>query len=87
MPDFIDKEACQQRSSDTHHEDLIIKVRQHLEEDLCFRGRTSFVGIVQRDETIILSGQLPSYHLKQLLQEAVRRVPGVQYVENQTHVK
>ena len=37
-------------------------------------------------DTIVLSGFLPSHYLKQLLQEALKAVPGVANVDNQVHV-
>jgi len=37
-------------------------------------------------ETIVLMGRVPSYYLKQLLQEAVMAIPGVVNVDNQVRV-
>jgi osmotically-inducible protein OsmY len=39
-----------------------------------------------RDGVLILSGCLPTYYLKQLAQEAVFRVQGVERVENRIEV-
>jgi hypothetical protein len=38
------------------------------------------------EETLVLSGRLPSHYLKQLLQEAIRGVPGVVDIDNQVDV-
>ena len=35
-----------------------------------------------RDGVLVLSGQVPSYHHKQIAQECVRAVPGVQVIKN-----
>ena len=62
--------------------DLSTLARQHLEHHPHFRGRVSDVFIEHRGRTIVLTGRLPTFYLKQLVQEAVRHVPGVQYVRN-----
>jgi hypothetical protein len=38
------------------------------------------------EETIVLSGRLPSHYLKQLLQEAIKVIPGVVDIDNQVDV-
>jgi len=65
---------------------LVTRIRQHLEEKTCFRGRTGVLTIEISGETIVLSGRLPSFYLKQTLQESIRKVPGVRYIDNRTHV-
>ncbi|HMO85258.1 MAG TPA: BON domain-containing protein [Lacipirellulaceae bacterium] len=35
-----------------------------------------------RDGVLVLRGQVPSYHHKQVAQECVRAVPGVQVIKN-----
>lgn len=44
------------------------------------------VAITQDGRTLLLTGRLPSFYLKQLVQEAVRRVPGVHGVRNMIDV-
>jgi hypothetical protein len=65
---------------------LVLSVRERLELHPHFRGRTSLFAIEMVKETIILSGRLPSFYLKQLLQEAVRGVPGVTDIDNRVDV-
>ncbi len=65
---------------------LVTRIRQYLEEHSSFRGRTGVLTIEKSGETIVLSVRLPSFYLKQTLQEAVRKVPGVRYIDNRTHV-
>jgi len=62
--------------------DLSTLARQHLEHHPHFRGRVSDVFIEHRGRTLLLTGKLPTFYLKQLVQEAVRHVPGVLQVRN-----
>lgn len=39
-----------------------------------------------QDGTVILTGQLPSFYLKQILQTIVRKLPGVQAIDNLVQV-
>lgn len=39
------------------------------------------------DGTVVLSGRLPSYYLKQLAQSLAAAVPGVERIENRTVVE
>jgi len=56
--------------------------RNYLEHHPHFRGRVSDVKIEHEGKIVFLSGRLPTFYLKQLVQEAVRHVPGVQQVRN-----
>jgi osmotically-inducible protein OsmY len=60
--------------------------KNYLETHPHFRGRVNEVAIQHKDKTLYLSGRLPTFYLKQLVQEAVRHVPGVQYVRNMIDV-
>ena len=66
--------------------DLSTLARRHLEHHPHFRGRVSDVFIEHRGRTLLLTGKLPTFYLKQLVQEAVRHVPGVQHVRNMIDV-
>jgi osmotically-inducible protein OsmY len=66
--------------------DLIASVREQLENHPHFRGRLEMLSIDQRGKTVYLSGQLPTFYLKQLVQEIVRHLPGVQTVRNEINV-
>ena len=39
-----------------------------------------------RDGVLVLRGRLPSFHHKQMAQELVHRIPGVERVDNQIEV-
>jgi hypothetical protein len=62
--------------------DISSLARQHLEHHPHFRGRVNDVFIEQRGRTLFLTGRLPTFYLKQLVQEAVRHVPGVHHIRN-----
>jgi hypothetical protein len=81
----IDMQAALMESPSTQsceRYDLSTLARQHLEHHPHFRGRVSDVFIEHRGRTLVLTGKLPTFYLKQLVQEAVRHVPGVQHVRN-----
>jgi hypothetical protein len=71
-----------QNAADLPSTDLVSLVRAGLELHPRFRGRVSMLVIELVDQTIVVSGRLPSYYLKQLLQEAIRGVPGVVRIDN-----
>jgi osmotically-inducible protein OsmY len=60
--------------------------RQYLDSHPHFRGRTTRISIGCDGRTILLTGSLPTFYLKQLVQEAVRHVPGVLNVINEIDV-
>jgi osmotically-inducible protein OsmY len=62
--------------------DLSTLARQHLEHHPHFRGRVNDVFIEHEGRSLTLTGRVPTFYLKQLVQEAVRHVPGVQQVRN-----
>ena len=66
--------------------DLAVLARKHLECHPHFRGRLTGLRIEIRGQTVLLSGQLPTFYLKQLVQEAVLNLPGVQSVRNDIDV-
>jgi hypothetical protein len=66
--------------------DLSVAARKYLETHPHFRGRCSGVCIAQEGRSLLLTGRLPTFYLKQLVQEAVRHVPGVQAIYNHIDV-
>jgi hypothetical protein len=66
--------------------DLTALARDHLERHPHFRGRLAGLRIEHRGRTLFLSGRLPTFYLKQLVQEAVRHLPGVGRVRNEIDV-
>jgi hypothetical protein len=80
--------AVAERSTKTKPEwaDLTMLARKSLEIHPHFRGRMSGLSIEQRGKTLCLSGRLPTFYLKQLVQETVRHIPGVQGIHNDISV-
>ncbi len=56
---------------------------QLLEHHPHFRGRQVWLQCTCREGNLFLSGKLPTFHLKQIAQEVVRRVEGVRTVVNE----
>ncbi len=66
--------------------DLSLMARHQLEQHPHFRGRLRCLSIEQRGKSLRLSGRLPTFYLKQLVQETLRHVPGVQRIYNEISV-
>jgi BON domain len=73
-------------TSTSERTELSTLARQHLENHPHFRGRLAGLRIEQRGKTLFLKGRLPTFYLKQLVQEAVRYLPGVQTIRNEIDV-
>jgi hypothetical protein len=58
------------------------RIRERLEDHPHFRGRTHLLQIEAIGSSVVVSGRLPTFHLKQLLQEAIRTIPGVAHIDN-----
>jgi hypothetical protein len=74
------------RRTDNDVTPILLSIRERLAIHPHFRGRASLLSIELVAETIVLSGRLPSYYLKQLLVEAIRAVPGVVDIEDHVNV-
>ena len=64
----------------------VIRAVRRLREHPHFRGRASAVELDFYQGTMILKGRLPSFYLKQLLQEALRDIDGVETIDNRVDV-
>jgi hypothetical protein len=58
------------------------RIREQLEDHPHFRGRTHLLQIEATGGSIVVSGRLPTYYLKQLLQEVIKAIPDVAGVDN-----
>jgi hypothetical protein len=65
---------------------LLDSAREQLENHPHFRGRLEMLSIDECGKVLYLTGQLPTFYLKQLAQETLRRVPGVKSVRNEIDV-
>ncbi len=71
------------RSSPRHEPSCLTEIaRRKLEQHPHFHGHTGHLHIAQRGSTLCLSGRLPSFYLKQLVQEALLSLPGVREIDN-----
>ena len=73
-------------------------LRQRSQEDLCLAQRveralraTGYgplrdIGVTVHERLVILSGRVPSYHLKQIAQTTALTVPGAHHVRNELDV-
>jgi len=51
-----------------------------------FHGRAGSFQFVQRDDTLVVRGCVPSFYLKQVLQTVLKEVDGVRSIDNQVDV-
>lgn len=51
-----------------------------------FRGRADCFGLELCDDALVVEGTVPSFYLKQLLQQVLRGVRGVRRIENRVAV-
>ncbi len=79
-------EGTIQKRTDLPSSTIVSSIRQLLEQHPHFRGRTSLLTIESIGGSIVLSGRLPSYYLKQLLQEAVKGSFDVTKIDNHVEV-
>lgn len=61
-------------------------VRRIVERHPHFHGRTATIHAERQSDKLVLTGRLPSFYLKQLLQEAVRSVDGISRIDNRIDV-
>jgi osmotically-inducible protein OsmY len=66
--------------------DLAERVRARLQQNSHLHVHQSHLKLQQAGQTIIVEGCLPSFHLKQVLQEEIRKISGVDGVVNRTVV-
>jgi hypothetical protein len=66
---------------------VVSLIRERLDEHPQFRGRTHLFEIRSSGDSLVLSGRVPTYYLKQLLQEAVKLVPDIGNIDNRVDVQ
>jgi hypothetical protein len=65
---------------------VVSLVRERLDKHPHFRGRTHQLQIEAMGGSIVVSGKVPTYYLKQLLQEAIKAIPDVADINNRVEV-
>lgn len=51
-----------------------------------FRGRTDIFDFECRDKVLVIRGSVPTFYLKQLLQDALKQLDGIYRVDNRVDV-
>lgn len=59
---------------------VVERTKQLIDQHPHFRGRGHLFEFVFTDGVLMISGRVPTFYLKQLLQHAVQRVQGVRQV-------
>lgn len=72
---------------DSHVNPVVSLVQERLDKHPHFRGRTHLIQIRSNGDSLVLSGRVPTYYLKQLLQEAVKLVPDIGDIDNRVEVQ
>lgn len=62
------------------------EVCDRLKRHCTFRGYLDSLTVEVVEGTLILTGRLPSFYLKQVLQTAMKTVPGVKRIDNRVDV-
>jgi hypothetical protein len=61
-------------------------VRKELDGHCHFRGRVNGFQFQHRDGVLTVRGRVPSFYLRQLLEKVLKRIDGVQRINNQVDV-
>ena len=80
------REGAVQKRAELPSSETVSSIRALLEQHPHFRGRTSLLKIESICGSLVLSGRLPSYYLKQLLQEAIKGNFDVTQIDNHVEV-
>jgi hypothetical protein len=67
-------------------EQIVSEAREQLRKHDHFRYRSDSIGIDFQEGRLVLIGRLPSFYLKQVLQTALRGLPGVKRIDNRVDV-
>ena len=62
------------------------EARKRLEQNVYFRGRSHVIRIDEKDGTLVLHGNVPSFYLKQVLQTELSGIDGVKEIDNRVDV-
>jgi len=65
---------------------VVVEAERRLHESHHFRGRCRNVDVDYESGVLVVSGAVPSFYLKQVLQSLLRNIDGVHRVENRVDV-
>ncbi|MDZ4658891.1 MAG: BON domain-containing protein [Bythopirellula sp.] len=83
---WCSQKPCTKRLGDTRRDAIEAEVCDRLMRHNFFRGYLDSVTFEIIEDTLIFTGRLPSFYLKQILQTAMKNVPGVKRIENRVDV-
>ena len=86
MDDMISAPPKRTKKRLSVNADLARLARRALGEHPHFRGRTDGFQFKQQGDVLIVRGYLPSFYLRNLVQEVLKRLDGVREVDNQIDV-
>lgn len=66
--------------------DVLEHVHRYLEKHFVFHCHLASLRFDYQNGRLFLAGQLPSFYLKQLLQTALKQIPGVNQIVNRVNV-
>ena len=66
---------------------VVSLIRERLDKHPHFRGRTHLIQVRANGGSLVLSGRVPTYYLKQLLQEVVKLLPDIREIDNRVDVQ
>jgi hypothetical protein len=76
----------QKRKPVTKRVDIEHLARTELDRHCHFRGRVDGFELEDREGVLTVSGRVPSFYLRDVLENVLKRVDGVQSVDNQVDV-
>ena len=66
---------------------VVSSIRERLDKHPHFRGRSHLIQIRSTGDSLVLSGRVPTYYLKQLLQELLKSDPDIGNIDNRVDVQ
>jgi hypothetical protein len=82
----MDKVSSIPKGSVRRAADLEARAREILASHSHFIGRTKAFDFEVRDDILVVRGRVPSFYLKQMLQNALKDLPGVRWIDNRVTV-
>ena len=66
---------------------VVSSIRERLDKHPHFCGRGHLIQIKSNVDSVVVSGHVPTYYLKQLLQEVMKLVPDIGKIDNRLDVQ
>lgn len=82
----IDKARAVPKETIRHSADVIKNAREILAAHPHFRGRDQVFNFDIHEDVLIVRGSVPSFYLKQMLQNALKDLSGIRRIDNRVSV-